>query len=513
MTSPWTDDLMPPGGRPHAPGTPWSGAAARSGGGPSAAITALIVVVAIAVLVIPVASLLRGGESFWPEEWDARVAPIAQRDEQLRGLEFEHPVVVRFLGDTAFNKASGTDGESVGAFERAEIARQSATFRALGFIDGDVDLFDATKQTGEAGVLAFYDFNKKEIVVRGTDLDISHRATLAHELVHVLQDQHFDIREIERRSSADDVRTGASSGAMLALIEGDANRVEAAYVKGLSAAQQSQHDREQEALGSEFGEATTGVPPFVRLLFSAPYEFGPPTIRMLIADGGNGAVNAALTGPTPTSADFVQAGLIEPPPPNLPAPPVDDGEDVAGPPESFGAFELYIMLATRDDPVTALTASDTILGGRAQGVRQAGRYCYRATVATRSGAAATFVVDAVRRWAQSASGASVTRDGTSVTFTACDPGPRAVGATKEKLEAAEVLLGARSEIAASAAEGGAPSATARCVARLFAVSPGAIDILKRAGTGSLPAADLQQLRTRVQQQTLTCKDNPKTGLL
>jgi len=504
---------MPPGGRPHPPGTPWqSGGSSRSSGGLSGAIAALIVIVAIGVLAIPVVSLMRGGESFWPENWDPRVAPIAQRDEQLRGLEFEHPVVVRFLPSKAFNAAAGTDGESVGEFERAEIARQSATFRALGFIDGDVDLFDATKQTGEAGVLAFYDFNKKEIVVRGTHLDISHRATLAHELVHVLQDQHFDIREIQRRASADDARRGASAGAMLALIEGDANRVEDAFLQGLSAAQRSQHDREQEALGRKFGEATAGVPPFVRLLFSAPYEFGPPTIRMLIADGGNRAVNTALTGPTPTSADFVQAGLIAPPPPNLPAPVISADEEVAGTPESFGAFELYIMLATRDDPVTALTAADAILGGRAQGLRRNSTYCYRATLATRSNGAADFVAEALQRWVRSASAAFVTRDGTSVTFTACDPGPKAVGASKEKLEAAEILLAARSGIAVSAAEGGVPPATARCVARLFALGPGAIDLLKRVGSGSLPPAELQQLREQVQQQTLTCRENPKAGL-
>ena len=87
---------------------------------------------------------------------------------------------------------------------RAEIEREAATFRALGFIGGNVDLFEVTQQTGEAGVLAFYDFNKKEIVVRGTTLDVSHRATLAHELTHVLQDQHFDIRKIERRATEDD---------------------------------------------------------------------------------------------------------------------------------------------------------------------------------------------------------------------------------------------------------------------------------------------------------------------
>ena len=57
--------------------------------------------------------------------------------------------------------------------------------------------------------------------------------TLAHELTHVLQDQHFDLRKIEARAAEDEERRGGSSGAMLALIEGDANRVEETYLKGL----------------------------------------------------------------------------------------------------------------------------------------------------------------------------------------------------------------------------------------------------------------------------------------
>jgi hypothetical protein len=499
---------MPSAGAPRVP-RPRSPRTIRRFSG---AIGVLIVVVVVGGLAIPVSSLVRGGKAFWPRDWDPRIAAIAQRDEKLRGLQYEHPVVVRFLPDQAFKKLASA-GEGVDSAARAEIAREAATFRALGFIGGDVNLFDVTKQTGEAGVLAFYDFDKKEIVVRGTTLDVSHRATLAHELVHVLQDQHFDIRKIEKRAGQDEVRRGGSAGAMLALIEGDANRVRDAYLKALSASERKQYDREQAAEGRAFGQATAGVPPFVQLLFAAPYELGPFTIRMLLADGGNAGVNAALTGPTPTSADFVQAGLIAPPPPNLPAPVTVDGEVTTGTPESFGAFELYVMLATRGSAADALTAADAVLGGRAQGLRRDGTYCYRAALATRDVPAANFVVGRLQQWAKSAMGAFVQRDGTRVTFTACDPGSKAVGASKAKLEAAELLLGARSGIAVGIAEGGAKPEVARCVARLFALSPGAVDTLKRAGSGSLPPDETTRVRNLVQQEALTCHSNPKAGLL
>ena len=507
MSSLWTDDLMPTGGAPRVPPT----GPARRGGLPTG-VAALAVIVAIGLLALPVSSLLRNSRAFWPDHWDRRIAPIALRDEQIRGLKYDHPVVVQFLPEKAFKKLAGDSG-GVDAAARAEIEREAATFRALGFIGGNVDLFEVTQQADAAGVLAFYDFNKKEIVVRGTTLDVSHRATLAHELTHVLQDQHFDIRSIEKRAADDDVQRGASSGAMLALIEGDANRVRDAYLKSLPVAQQHEYDKEQAAESGAFGKATKSVPPFVQLLFSAPYELGPLTIRMLIADGGNTSVNDALTGPTPTSADFVQAGLISPPPPDLPAPTIANNEKAEGAPESFGAFELYVMLATHDDALTALTASDSILGGRAQGLRWNGRYCYRAMLATRDVAAAKFVEGALQRWAKSASGASANRAGASVAFTACDPGSKAVGASKVKLDAADLLLGARSGIAVGVAENGATPGVARCVARLFALSPGALDTLKRAGSGSLSPDDTTRVRGLVQQEAATCRDNPRAALL
>ncbi len=103
--------------------------------------------------------------------------------------------------------------------------------------------------------------------------------------------------------------------------------------------------------------------------------------------------------------------------------------------------------------------------------------------------------------------------GNEFAFTACDPGKKAVGATKEKFDAAEVMFGTRSGIAVGAAESGASPGAARCVARQFAQIPGAVDLLKQAGSGTLSPSETTRVRGIVQQEAATCKANPKAGLL
>ena len=37
--------------------------------------------------------------------------------------------------------------------------------------------------------------------MRGTTLDVEHRVTIAHELTHVLQDQHFDLPKLQKQAA------------------------------------------------------------------------------------------------------------------------------------------------------------------------------------------------------------------------------------------------------------------------------------------------------------------------
>ncbi len=176
-----------------------------------------------AAVVVPVAG---GNTRFFPQHWDPRVAPIAAEVEKLRGLRFTHPVPVTFLEPAAFEKLASGDPTQLSADDRATVERSAAILRALGLMGGDVDLAKATSTAAQSSVLAFYSFDRKAVFVRGATVDAAHRVTIAHELTHVLQDEHFDATKLLKRAT--DSQTGDES-AFRALMEGDAVNVENKY--------------------------------------------------------------------------------------------------------------------------------------------------------------------------------------------------------------------------------------------------------------------------------------------
>jgi hypothetical protein len=286
--------------------------------------------------------------------------PIAAQVEHLRGLKYKHAVPVHFLSGKAFEQAVGVNSK-LSAKDRAEFEREAGIFRALGLLSGRVDLVKALDAESKSSTLAYYDFHKKQIVVRGTVIDASHRVTLAHELTHVLQDQYFDLNKLEDRATKSD--TGDES-ALRAIIEGDAVRIEDKYKATLSKADQHAYDREQAAEGTRVSAGLASVPEVLQFLESAPYEFGPLTMKVLERTGGDARINDAFTGPTPSTRLFVQPGFLDQAarvdPPARPA-----GTAAAGAPDTFGAFETYLVLSSRIDALRALEAADVVDGGRA----------------------------------------------------------------------------------------------------------------------------------------------------
>src|SRR5690606_38956653 len=120
----------------------------------------------------------------------------------------------------------------------AEIDDFVAMSRALGLVRGEVDLVGAASDLQASGTLAYYDPALERVTVRGTELTPSVRATLVHELTHVLQDQHFDLSRI---GDPDFERAGP----LRAIVEGDAGRIEDAYVaEELSAEERAEHQRQ-----------------------------------------------------------------------------------------------------------------------------------------------------------------------------------------------------------------------------------------------------------------------------
>src|SRR2546423_11481402 len=264
-------------------------------------VATIVLVVAVAAGVA--APLVTSDQPWFPKQWEPRVAPIAASVARLRGLEFRHPVPVRFLSPADFEKQIAGEPASTGAVQRAELDRTTSILRALGLLGGDVDLASSIDTARRAGTLALYSFTRKEVLVRGSTIDAAHRVTIAHELTHVLQDQHFDLGKLEKRAHYSE---SGDTSAFTALVEGDAVRIERKYLLQLPKAELREYQTQDRAERQRAGRESRDVPDVLQFELGAPYEFGPATISMLEKSGGNAAVDRALTGPTPNSRLFIE---------------------------------------------------------------------------------------------------------------------------------------------------------------------------------------------------------------
>lgn len=423
-------------------------------------LVALAGLVVVALVAGGAALVLKGGRSF-PSSWDARVEPIARWVAEERGLSFDHPVEVEFLSEAAYSEAS-TGGEDVESSPEDDAALDDllAQFRALGLIEGDVDLGAATDTLADSGTLAYYDPAAEMVFVRGTELTPALRVTLAHELTHVLQDQRFDLERIQELPDG-------QATTLRALAEGDATRIEEIYAADvLTDDERAAYEAEARTSGEEATETLDEeVPPVLTALFAAPYIFGPELVAFLDRDGGQEAIDGALEDPPGEEVLFnplvsgTEAGedpplTLEPP---ADAEALDDGE--------FGPTAWYLLLASRMEPAVALEAADGLGSDGYVVFRQDDRVCVRAHA---EGDAETDVAElqaALTAWVAKspADTASVEEVDGEVRFESCDPGADAEGAGTVAVDLLQLPV-LRTQLYGQVIDGGGTDEQARCFA-------------------------------------------------
>jgi hypothetical protein len=144
------------------------------------------------------------------------------------------------------------------------------------------------------------------------------RSVIAHEAVHALQDEHFDLRH---GAFAPRPRDHDGELAALALVEGDATDVQSRYVASLSPGDLLAELAR--TLGALPSAAAPGTPPYLerRLLF--PYTAGEAFVRALRARGGVRLLDRAFAHPPRTSAAVLDPARYlagDPPPQPVPLP-------------------------------------------------------------------------------------------------------------------------------------------------------------------------------------------------
>ena len=424
-----------------------------------------IVVAALVTATLAVAPSA-GAAASPPAKWDPRVTKYVRFVERHRKLTFDHPVPVKFLAGKAFVKAYQGDDPKVSKHDRADAERYAGQLRALGLIEGPVDLIQSQRDLGAADVVGFYDQHKHALFVRGEDLDDTDvRVTLVHELTHALQDQKFDLDALDRQAE-----TSGESFAETALVEGDATSVENEYVASLPRAEQDAYDASFDDQSPEpDAPSTEHVPPVLDLFESAPYIFGPQYLDTLKAEGGLARVDTAFRDPPQSEEEIIDAVAAKRGgrPRAVAVPKLRKGEKRDGAADDFGALSLYFVLASRLPPATALGAAEGWGGDRYLAFTR-GRdrqECVRVALRGDSGADTDQIGTALDQWAASlpAGAATVRRSGGVPTLTACDT-EGTTAPDQPTLDTAVATLANRNELVRGFVDDHAPVAAARCVA-------------------------------------------------
>jgi hypothetical protein len=238
------------------------------------------------------------------ESLSERLAPtVIRRVERLRGLRFANPPSIEVLGEHRLAAL----GDRLAQEAQARVGSpgsQAALHAKVGFLvlaglyPNDLS-FETTPNTVSEAIDGAYDYSTDRVVlVRG--LLESRREvelTLAHELTHALEFQHYPLR---LRFTA--ARHGEAADAREALIEGTATYVEARYLRHYLGDRVSIASRLR---SSGVTISAEDEPPAVRARHVVQYVAGALFVRRLFLRGGWPLVDRALRHPPVTTSQII----------------------------------------------------------------------------------------------------------------------------------------------------------------------------------------------------------------
>ena len=222
-------------------------------------------------------------------ELDAVVARTMARVETIRGLEFRKTVPVEIITREEFQSGSGRDTTVDTAAERAREGRYEAAM----LVGEDRTVGGAFGEIYGGSVLGYYSPSDDRIViVSGNESPTVDRTTLAHELMHALQDQRLSLLG----GAANPDERMAETG----VVEGDASYVEAKYEERCGAEWDCIPRPESSSAGG-IADRNLGL----YLTVYAPYSEGPTLVHRVKQRDGWAAVNDLYARPPDSSEQLI----------------------------------------------------------------------------------------------------------------------------------------------------------------------------------------------------------------
>ncbi|WP_276273542.1 Hvo_1808 family surface protein [Haloarcula litorea] len=281
-------------------------------------------------------------------EREAVSARTMARVEHIRDREFTETVPVEVISRAEYrNRSRGSNGSG----GPPQDPWNDQVWEALLLIGEDAGSSEAISSTLSTSVQGYYSPSRDEIVVVSpTETPLVDRATLAHELVHALQDQQFGLNGSAETQDRQLARDG--------LIEGEANYVQALYERRCGD-QWRCVDRPDRSGG---GGGTVQYPGLFTVLLQ-PYATGPAFVDHLYESGGWSAVDAAHEQFPDSSEQVIHPDRY----------PDDDPVNVTVPDRSNGEWERF-----DHDPVADTVGEASIFATMYHNDRtDASRYSYR----------------------------------------------------------------------------------------------------------------------------------------
>lgn len=226
-------------------------------------------------------------------ELERMVARSMARVEYLRGKEFTRDVQVNQRTRSELQSNSSRSNLSSEETNLSEWNNQ--VWEALFIVGEESDVSQEIGSTLGESVGGVYTGENISVVTE--DDTLPNEVVIAHELVHLLQDQHYNLSAERFQGRVQDEQLGISG-----LLEGEAGYIEDQYMQKCGGEWDCVQGSSRRGAGrTNRSNINLGV--FVTIY--NPYSDGPPYIHSLVETGGWGAVEDKFDEPPTTSETII----------------------------------------------------------------------------------------------------------------------------------------------------------------------------------------------------------------
>lgn len=225
-----------------------------------------------------------------PADIAKQMDAIQNEVSKLRGLSANKPVTRALLTPDQLRKK--VEDDFLKDYSEEEVRNDTVVLSTFGLIAPDFDLLNFYMDLLSEQIAGYYDDTTKEMyVVQGEGFQGPERLTYAHEFVHVLQDQNYDIENGLGMNDEACEQDSERCAAVQSLLEGDASSVEYEWLGNYGTRQDI---KDIQNFYSDYQSPIyDSAPAYLKEDFLFPYEYGQQFVEYLKVHGGDESIDKA----------------------------------------------------------------------------------------------------------------------------------------------------------------------------------------------------------------------------